>query len=202
MKEAELLDEVRKDFINAFNYSDTKEKKLRRLAIKANRFPVYAHSFYTSPRKNKWIIFFEARSKKEVGDNCRICCTTYFNTKHGTYAVLVTFTEGKQHLILYPPHFFSRFASRCGIELHGVDLIVRFFQYNYNYVFTFKDVPLGENTYRREVYGTAKEGVALGFLTDNANVLFKTFITYDMLKGEQIDTFTANEQLRQEIHES
>lgn len=44
------------------------------------------------------------------------------------------------------------------------------------------------------------EGVALGYVSAEGNILFKTFVTYDMLKGEQIAKFIENEKIRQEIH--
>ena len=53
-----------------------------------------------------------------------------------------------------------------------------------------------------EVYGSTKDGVAMGVLTNEGNVLFRTFVTYDMLKGDQIETFTKNEQIRREIHDN
>ena len=56
-------------------------------------------------------------------------------------------------------------------------------------------------TMTREVYGSTKEGVAMGVMTVEGNVLFRTFVTYDMLKGEQIEKYTKNEEIRREIHE-
>lgn len=38
-------------------------------------------------------------------------------------------------------------------------------------------------------------------VTVEGNVLFRTFVTYDMLKGEQVKKYTKNEEIRQEIHE-
>lgn len=38
-------------------------------------------------------------------------------------------------------------------------------------------------------------------MTECGNILFKTFVTYDMLKGEQVEKFTRNEEIRKEIHE-
>lgn len=202
MSEAELFKEVTADMVNAFKYSDVKDQKFRRMVIKSTRFPVYAHSLYLSPRKNNWIVFFEARSKKETGDDSRIVFVTYYNSPHGYYAVMVSYLKGKQHLIVYPPHFFSRYAERCKIGLSGVDLILRFFKLNYSYAYEFKDIQLQADEFRTEIYGSTAEGVAMGVETVEGNVLFKTFITYNMTKGEQIDIFTENERYRKEIHES
>lgn len=202
MTESEVVQEVTSDMVNAFKYSDAKDQKFRRMVIKSNRFPVYAHSIYTSPRKNIWLILFEARTKKEIGEDCRITFVTCYNSPHGYYAVMVSFTNNRQHLIMYPPHFFSRYAERCGINLSGIDLMIRYFKMNASYVYALKDVSLSNSLIRTEVYGSSKEGVAMGFRSVEGNILFKTFITYDMTKGEQITNFAENEKIRQEIHET
>lgn len=201
MSESEMVAEVTKDYFNAFRYSDHLDKKFRRHVIKSTRFPVKIHFEYISPRKNKWLIFFESRNKKEVFDNSRISLVAIFDTKIGIHAVMGTFTDGKMHYIIYPPHFFSRYRQRVlQNEIATKDLIIRFFKENYSYVYSVKDIQLTEDKWQREVHGTTKEGVALGFQTAEGNILFKTFITYEMLKGEQIEKFTENEKLRQEIH--
>lgn len=202
MTEAELFQEVKTDMVNAFKYSDAKDQKFRRMVIKSNRFPVYAHSIYTSPRKNIWLILFEARTKKEIGEDCRITFVTCYNSPHGYYSVMVSFVNNKPHLIMYPPHFFSRYAERCGINLSGIDLMIRYFKMNASYVYELKHVSLPNNLIRTEVYGSSKEGVAMGFRSVGGNILFKTHITYDMTKGEQISKLSENEKVRQEIHET
>lgn len=200
MTEQELVKEVILDFENAFRFSDACDRKFRRLVIKSSRFPVYACWEYLSRRKNRWLIFFEARRKKEVGEKCRITFVCLHNTNKGYHAIMVTFTEGVRHLVLFTPHFFSRYAERCGIELSGIELIKRYFRHNSSYVYTLKETRSGENAFVREVFGSAEEGVALGVASTEGNILFRTFITYGMTKGEQIEKFAENERLRKEIH--
>lgn len=193
MTEEELIKEVRSDMVNAFRFSDSKDQKFRRMVLKSTTFPVRSYCYYTSPKKNKWIILFEARSKKEIGDSCRFTFACAYNSAHGYYAVMPTTTNGTHHLIMYPPHFFSRFADRCGIELTGVDLIRRYFTLNPSYAFEIKE---------NEVYGSSEDGVAMGLMSAKGSVLFKTFITYEMTKGEQVKVFAENEKIRKEIHNS
>lgn len=201
MTEGELTAEIQADYLNAFRYSDHIDKKFRRLVLKARKYPVFADFFYYSPRKNRWILLFEARKKKEVGDMARITFVCYFDSPHGYYVVMPTFTNGKQHLIIYPPHFFSRYASRCGVEKSGIKLLAHFFRRNNSYVYDTERVQLSDTSYRDEIRGSTADGVAMGFLSVEGNVLFKTFVSYDMLKGEQVATFTRNEEMRKEIHE-
>lgn len=195
MREEELIKEVLSDRATAFRFSDTKDQKFRRMVLKSAQLPVRSYCYYTSPIKNKWIILFEARGKKEIGDLCRITFVCVCNSSHGYYAFMPTITNGKQRLIMYPPHFFSRFATRCGIDLTGIDLIRRYFTLNSSYFFEIKK----EKGYS-EAYGSCEEGVAMGVMSGLGSVLFKTFITYDMTKGEQIQSFAENEKIRREIH--
>lgn len=201
MTEPEFIQEVKNDYLNAFRYSDHKDQPFRRLVVRAKRFPVRAVFEYTSPRKNRWIMFFEARNKTEHGDMSRICFVCYFNTPHGFYAVMPTFTNGVWHLVIFPPHFFSRYGSRCWVKKTGIPLMVDYFKRNCSYVYEVADVALDANTLRREVYGSTADGVALGLISEHNNVLFKTFITYDMCKGTQVERFAKNEAIRREIHE-
>ncbi len=201
MNEAEMKKEVMTDMVNTFSFSDRMDKKFRRLVIKSSRFPVYSVFEYRSPKKNRWIVFFEARSKKEFGDNSRVTFVCTYESKNGLHAIMFTNTNNKAHLIVYPPHFFSRYANRMNIELTGIELIKQFFKYNNSYVYDIVRKKLDENTYMDECRGSGLDGISLGFLTTEGNVLFKTFITYDMLKGEQISKFTENEKIRREIHD-
>jgi hypothetical protein len=202
MTEQELMREVKTDFVNAFRISNYHDQKFRRMVIKSSRFPVFTQFEYTSPRKNRWIIFLEAHSKKEIGDKSRITFVCIYQAKHGYYAVMVTFTNKKQHLVIYAPHLFSRYAERCGVKLSGVELMKHFFKRNSNYVYDIRDTVINENTAIREIYGSTAEGVAMGFMSTEGNVMFRTFITYDMTKGEQINKFAENERIRREIHDN
>lgn len=177
-------------------HSNTKDQKFRRMVIKSPFFPVRSYCCYTSPKKNRWIILFEARSKKEIGELCRITFVAIYNSPHGYYAVMPSSSNGVNHLILYPPHFFSRFAERCNIKLSGIELIRRYFALNNSYAFNISE------TRNAEIYGSSEEGAALGLISEKGNILFKTYITYDMTKGEQIESFAEKERIRQEIHYS
>lgn len=153
-------------------------------------------------RKNKWIILWEAKSKKNVSDNALITFVCYQETDHGRYAFMPSWSNGVLELIVYPPHFFSRYAQRTNLGLTGVDLIRRYFEVNNNYTFEFECEKLTGDICRNHVYGSSLEGVAMGVKIANSNIiLFKTFITYEMTKGEQISVFARNEEIRKEIYE-
>lgn len=200
MTENEVKKEVLLDAFNAFRYEDSISNKFRRLVLKATRFPVYSHITYMSPRKNRWLIVREARNKKEVLDNCRITYAVTHDTPHGLYCVMLTWVEGDMQLVFYPPHFFSRFRTRLNLNETGIKLMFRFLQFNTGYV---NKIDVNENNNGQPsitIIGSTHEGVSLGFITEYQNVMFKTFITYDMLKGQQVETCFKNKELLNEIH--
>lgn len=198
MTEAELLQEIKKDLPNVVSISNNKDAKVRRIILKSASFPVYLHSYITSPRKNKWIILWEARNKKNVGDDSLISFVCYQETAHGRYAYMPTWADKKLILIVYPPHFFSRFAERMDLSLSGVDLIRRYFEKNNSYAYELGTA----DDDAQQIYGSSVEGIALGLrYTEHDIILFKTFITYEMTKGSQIEAFARNEEIRKEIHE-
>lgn len=203
MTEEEILREIKADLPNVLHISDTKDSKVRRIIQKSVLFPVRVHSFVTTARENKWIILWEARTKKSIGDKSLITFICYQETPRGRYAFMTTYVNDDLLLIVYPPHFFSRFAERMNLNLTGLDLMRRFFEYNSSYVFQIKPEKLDERKYILNVYGSCSEGVAMGVRAVNPGIyLFKTFITYEMCRGEQIEEFAKNEKIRQEIHEN
>lgn len=198
--ESELIEEIKEDVKNALVISDAKDKKVKRIILKASSFPVYVHSIITTPLKNKWLILWAANTKKNIGDNSIITFVCIHETAHGRYAYMPTWIEGVMILIVYPPHFFRRFRERMHLNISGTDLLIRFFRYNADYAFETKTIIEGDK-YGMRTFGSCKEGVAMGLRSINNIVLFKTFVPLDMLKGEQIEKASIGEVLRQEMHE-
>lgn len=192
MTEADLIKEIDADLAQAFKYADSKDKPFRRFVIKSSRFPVYADTDYVSPRKNRWIILFEAKNKSMVGDRSLLTFVVTYSTMHGVYAILVSFINGAKVLTIFPPHFFSRYAERMRLSKTGLELIKHYFKFNNNYMYAGT---------ADTVTGTTKEGIALGIQTECYNFLFKTFVSFEMLKGEQIENYLKSNSLREELHE-
>lgn len=201
MTPEEMTREIAEEMKHIFVFLDHRENKYRRAVLKARQFPlVFSPMFYRSPRKNTWLILVEAPNRAAIhSDMSKITFVCLFNHENGIYCFMPSWIDGKMHILVYVPHFFSRYASRFGLQMHGKELIAHFFRFNSSYVYDLKNSEF-EGRKVIEVAGSTKHGVALG-LAIEGGVLFKTFITYDMLKGEQIETFTRNEQYRKEIHE-
>nr|DAT27612.1 MAG TPA: hypothetical protein [Caudoviricetes sp.] len=200
--ESDLIKEINKDMENILKISDSKDQRVTRIILKSSVFPVYIHSFVTTKLKNKWLILWEARSKKNIGENSMITLICFHDTPNGRFVYMPSFILGKLLLIAYPPHFFSRYAERMNISLSGMELVKYFFERNASYGFTHKNELVSETTAIENVYGSCSDGIALGVSSASGLiVLFKTFITYEMLKGEQVEDFAKTEVIRKEFHE-
>lgn len=201
--ENDIVKEYFIDMQNVMRYSDYMDKKFRKMVMRAALFPVRYSVIYTSPMKNKWIIILEAHNKKEVGDYCRMVTVCTYRDRNGFLnAAMSSSMNNKQMTMFYPWHFFKRYKDRSQKEQSGDEIMREFFRYNYSYVFDIEQKRvLNSNLCMTEVYGSTKEGIALGIMTENNNFLFKTFITYEMTKGEQIKKFADNEKIRKEIHD-
>ena len=201
--EEQIDNEIMKDLANVLRFSDHQDKRFRKIVLRADIFPVHLSFFYTSPLKNRWFISYEARSKKEIGENCRMTTVcTYRDCNGFLCAAMPTPIESEKHTIFYPAHFFTRFRERMSLKETGDDLIRKFFSIDYSYTLEEKRTAiLNSNAYIKEIYGSCHDGVCMGVMTNMGNILFRTFITYQMTKGEQIKTFAENEKIRKEIHE-
>lgn len=198
MTDAEIRSEIEKDFPEIGKFSIYKDKDYRRAVIKSTRFPFTMLFTKKTKNNNKWMLIYEARTKKDRKDS-RIHFIVINNSDKGLWCVMPTFANDQLHIIIYQPHFFSRYRERFKINFTGERLIYEYFSRNYDYVYEIQEKQLDDIHKVRECFGASKDGVALGVLTTSDNVFFKTFITYEMTKGQQIETFGKNEILRQEM---
>lgn len=196
----EIAAEVKSDFKDIVQKSDFKQHKVDKLIQKASVYPVYVHTELVSKKKNKWLVLWEAKSKKNVGDKSLVTFICFYELHNGRYAVMPSFFQGKMTYLIFVPHFFARYALRYNIELKGIDLIRRFFKHNSSFAFTYKNQIIEENKYRVHVYGKSSEGAALGLKlnTKEDMILFKTFISEAMFRGQQIADFAEKEDIRKE----
>lgn len=190
---------------NAVRYSDHRDKAFRRAVLRATAYPVCMVLPYTSPEKNRWLVIYHASSKADIGDNCLITPVCIYRDASGRQcATMPVFIRGKFKLLLFPFHFFSRYRERCGLSIGGEELIRHYFARNYSYAFSVSKSGAfcgAGNAGILAVTGSCLDGVAMGAVTQLGNYLLRTFIRYDMARGEQTDTFSKNEKLRRKNHD-
>lgn len=181
MTPEEARDEVLKDYEEVFKFTDTKDAKFRKRVCKASVFPVRAYSDFVTKRKNKWIVFFEARSKKNTGPNAMLHFVCYINMHDGYYAYMPMFwNERLKYMLIFAPHFFQRYAERAKVDKTGIDLIRHYFTLNPS---CCVDSEIKDGIVSMQ--GVTDEGVCLGSLMHNDIVLLKTFIAWDNTFKEQ-----------------
>lgn len=217
MSYEELANEVAKD------YEDVREIMQRKMpdALKALRrqshYPAYLFSTVTSPRKNKWILIFAGKSKrrlKQYVDGFMICT---HETGHGKYVYRYDLPERQGKLpgvTFYPPHFFSRYALRMGLELTGEELIKRYFKENVTMHYEYEHVIFSEeelNELLNPAWYTSPDGISLGSVTVVPGMelfICKTFIPWEMCKKDQLlkcgaaETKRLMEDLELDSHEA
>ena len=197
----EIIREIKNDIPYILDASDKKDVKVRRAILKSSLFPIRLHSFVTSRNHNRWVLLWEALSKKNIGEKALFSMVCIVNSSNGRIAFMPSFHEsGEPTFFVFLPHFFQRYADRMGIELNGEELIKRYFQFNLNFSINTKKEMVNEKQYVIRATGTSSEGVALGYQLLDGSFFFKTFITYDMAKGEQEDEFRESEEKRSERH--
>lgn len=198
----DMVREFSNELPQMIDVCDSKQPHVDRIILKSKTMPVYVHTSYTSKKGNVCLILWEAKNKKYVGDNSLVTLVSVMHMPTGRYAIMWSTVNGVPLYTIFTPHFFSRFAQRAGIQLSGVDLIRRYFKLNHSFGYN-ESREVFDGKEKTNIYGSTEEGIAMGakLYTESNVFLFKTFITYDMCKGEQIEDFARADDIRRELHD-
>lgn len=190
MTRQEIVDELMTDITNVIKKCYHKEGKVNKLADRAALFPFKAHTEFGTPMKNNWMIVWYVLTKKSpVIMKTMICIVETDNGK-----MAYTRDNSQDKMLSFSPHFFSRYAERAGVNLTGTALIKHFFLNNLKFEYMGRLIPDEDgNTQKTEVYIRCDSGVGIGVVYESMFEI-RTFITYDMLKGKQVEAFTADYQ--------
>lgn len=195
MSYEELAYEVANDYAGVYEILQKKSPDAMKALRKQSRFPAFLFSTVTSQRKNKWIFIFCAKSKrrlKQCLDAFLICIR---ETDHGKYVYRydLPIKEGSlPGVTFYPPHFFSRYALRMGLELTGEDLIKRYFKVNTAMRYNNDDLFLTDDEMKELLHPawfTSPDGISLGSIMLVPGIelfICKTFVPWNMCKKDQL----------------
>lgn len=186
MTYSEIANELGKDHQAVFAYANwlTSQNKYKRFAMKhpepVNFKPVY----WTSGRKNNYVIIPSSEGKnfmKKNGISYTIFCY-YFGEKNSLNAVMV---NQQERYNFYSSHLFDRYGERFlnDTSMNKVELMVEFAKNNSRYTITTFDTAV---KYKNSIFGRVNEGIIIGCEEEGFHV-FKTFLTEDMLKGSEIE---------------
>lgn len=196
MTTKEALAELHTDVENVYRFMRHQMHTFRRMAIKARALPIRTVMEYKSPKNNLWLLCIEIASKKYV----LFTFTCVMNVERGRYCYNIAFREnGERQIHGYPPHFFHRYGQRMKLQDTGLDLIKRYFKLNGCGAYDYTD-DLNPEREGVSVHCATKEGVAMGVRKDGIYVM-KTFITYDMAKGQQAEKFAERAKELQKMDE-
>lgn len=179
------LTEIHKELTRDYDYCLARIKRdmnqYRRSIIKSSKFPMQFKPIeYVSPSRNHFIILIDAKSKKQANTPF-FCIVGYYLRPEGIYAaLLIPKIGGGKRIILYPPHFFERYKQRyLNEDVCTLDAIKTYFKVNSTNIIEF-----GENNKFR---GSCYQGLILGEKLCDDILIIKTFVSKEMLKGEQIE---------------
>lgn len=188
MTPMEMFDELVDDALKVSRKIKHLIPEYRRNVLKRTSFPVIFKPIdYLSPRKNNWIIVFRAENKKDA-DKIAITYVCIADTSHGLHVFMIPVLDGIVSVLMFSPHFFQRYRDRFmngNNDLKGIELIKHFFSRNS----TFSS---DDNVEDKRIFNAScEDGVCLGIEKDTDFYILRTFITYEMLRGKQIDTFES-----------
>jgi hypothetical protein len=192
MTHAEAYAELEKDRDNVARWFDHQAVRLRRQALKMQKFPVTWWLDYTSPRKNRYLIGVTCTRRNF--DKYHAVSTIALRREQRGYSVYLTpinsFSPIKK--TVFVQHVFERYAERANVDKQGMDLIRHFLEHQSGgHVITDQRLAGRSVRYngRNHKFIAVQEGVMLGDVEDGIFIV-RTFITYDMATGLQRDKFT------------
>jgi len=192
--ESMSFEEIRKEFdrdkpalaSKMVHHSSSIMKQMR----KTNMTHFEKYYDWVSPRKNRWTYHFELNGKV-TGNNFLIRMYCLFFTER-SYAVVV-YSRDTDRVMYYTSHFFTRYFQREGLPREDLHEIIRTFLAENNDLITQPMKLIQSDQY--DSFIKMRTGAAFGTLHKTLNLLeLRTFITNDMLKGDQVALAKALEE--------
>ena len=183
------------DFPNFIAKRHSFQPKFETLVKRSSRYPVTAQYEYIShTNKNRYFFCYSAFKRSDwKAPHCNV--VGVFEGEGGKYAVVSA--NMKQAVIIFTPHFFARYRERIlgGEDIHGDDLIKRFFKRNQRFVKAEMDERFArayrkyENDESVSYAARVNEGNVFLKIYSGYIVLCKTILSDEMLKNDQVEAF-------------
>ncbi|MCG3164623.1 MAG: hypothetical protein POELPBGB_00382 [Bacteroidia bacterium] len=177
------LEEIRKEIDKDFDIVCRKSVYVMQDLLKENR-PLRGNRIikvydYFSKHKNNWIYKLDLDKK-----GCLHNYLTYYYNDRGLAGIEVT--PQNKLMLYFTTHYFKRYNERLKLGITEPKKLLHTFMHNHT-AYTFEN--LGEvSPGIFKIFAYTKNGVALGtWLRDLGYVKMNTFITHEMLKGNQLE---------------
>ncbi len=174
----EIYIELCKEYVFSTIHIEKIKNKYRREVVKSSRFPLrFKPIEITTKRKNRCLIFLDAKTKRDANDLFRTI-VFYYQRPEGIYGVMMCPNTTGMVINIYPPHFFLRYRERyLKTELGTVETMKLFFLHN--------SVISGKFVSENEIQGSIEHGfVFMERLNNHVNIV-KTFINKELLFKNQ-----------------
>ncbi|MBO4761201.1 MAG: hypothetical protein J5520_05550 [Bacteroidales bacterium] len=193
------LEEIARQYLGDFPNFVAKRRcfqpKFETLVKRSTRYPVTVQYEYIShTNKNRYFFCYSAFKRSDwKAPHCNV--VGVFEGEGGKYAVVSA--NMKKAVIIFTPHFFARYRERIlgGEEIHGDELIKRFFKRNQRFAKAEMDKRFArayrkyENDESVSYAARVNEGNVFLKIYSGYIVLCKTILSDEMLKDEQVEAF-------------
>ena len=190
----QLADELVSDYDNEIifrTFAIDDDKKYRKAILKSSKQGLISFKplSYTSKNGNEFIItpFVQSRSLYKKSNEVQSSTFSRFRYRKTPFVAHYTTNVDtfKTMIYLSPSHLFQRYGERFLEENFDMttENLSSFYITNRMVVTS----ALEHWKYKNHLFATINDGILLGEKIKENVFFFKTYITYDMLKGKQID---------------
>lgn len=202
MSEDEVMKQFTEDFEEIIQITKQNYKKFKKETMRRCVFPIHFKPIdHISNNNNKWKILTNSYERTKNPKSTMFCVIESSFGTHILKAAFVNNNMSQLNIFKYTPHFFSRYSERKNLGLHGMELVIYYFIRNTDYRIEMHEPTEKNSEYIKEIFGTTSDGVTLGVVNKHMNIIFRTFITPEMLKGEQVRKHSDFEKIRKEMYD-
>lgn len=166
-------------------------------------YPYFFSRKFISKAGNKKFLVVKISNKKALKDfmhdiNYSIRSYTLLDSGAKGIYVYNDVPQTYDRLEIYIPHYWSRYRERMnlGDDVSFYDLLVYHYHHNCVYSMRMRDIPTLKQ-HKNGFFATSGDGISLGIKYPENIYKFNTFITTDMMKGEeQMAAFLVDEVRR------
>ena len=187
MTMAEIRKEMEKDFPILQRKSLYMIQDLSRARKKSENKSYFEVNDYLSKYKNKWLY--------KIAFNAKVFHTAYLAYYYNDIGlVAIEPLPSHNYLIFYTTHFFKRYNERLHLNIvKPYDILRHYVEKHMSYnIKPVEELSQG----MKKVFGISSEGILLGTYNDELRFYkMNTFLTSEMLKGNQIEEKNVMQQL-------
>ena len=190
MSRDEIIKELKSDYeivLRKIGYVFDKENKI---VLRNKKYPIIKTYRYKSPvKKNTWVFGFQWYGK----NNYMVMVFNYHYTNKGLMIANFTVDSNKDFstlndgIVFYSSHFFERYNERGNIGLEStIERAEKWFLDNMVISFSYGNEK-EEDSSVCDITGTdSSGGMLLGTSLRDKIIIWNTYISNDMLKGDQV----------------